>query len=385
MANPAEYLIGPFLIGTSVELVLQGVVSTQFVKYFGTYRDDPLTLKAYVAGLALMTYALSIYMFVIVWYLFAVRFGTVLLGVPHTNETVMTGCSGIMRAVIGLYVQAYFCSRLFLLSRKWYNVAALASIFVGSFVANLVGTLYVVFGGIEAFPIVERCFDIALPLNMVGDIALTSSTAYFLIKYKKNVLPQSVGVLNALVRLTFQTAAPATICAFVNFVVSLTFPNVYPSARIFAATTFNIVLPKLAAFSMMWTLNARQHIRSTLHLHVSDNARQHIRSTLHSHVSDTGVHSHVSDIGERTVTGDAERGSAEGKLKISIETSKSHFGYGAERRADGVTDGRASLGMQDSERSEDLIFARRGNAQGAQDFEGSAEDLVFARPGNARG
>jgi hypothetical protein len=67
------------------------------------------------------------------------------------------------------------------------------------------------------------------------------------------------------------------------------------------------------------------------------------------------------------------------------QTSKSHFGYGAERRADGVTDGRASLGMQDSERSEDLIFARRGNAQGAQDFEGSAEDLVFARPGNARG
>ncbi|KAJ7897424.1 hypothetical protein B0H13DRAFT_2521811 [Mycena leptocephala] len=327
MANPAEYLIGPFLIGTSIELVLQGVISTQFVKYFGTYRDDPLTLKA-----------------VIVWYLFAVRFGTVLLGVPHTNETVMTGCSGMM-------------------------------------------TLYVVFGGIEAFPIVERCFDIALPLNMVGDIALTSSTAYFLIKYKKNVLPQSVGVLNALIRLTFQTAAPATICAFVNFVVSLTFPNVYPSSRIFAATTFNIVLPKLAAFSMMWTLNARQHIRSTLHLHVSDNARQHIRSTLHSHVSDTGVHSHVSDTGERTATvhGDAERGSAEGKLKISIEKSKSYFGYGAERRADSVTDGRASLGVQDSERSEDLVFARRGNAQGAQDLVGSAEDLVFARPGNAWG
>ncbi|KAJ7890254.1 hypothetical protein B0H13DRAFT_2531306 [Mycena leptocephala] len=361
MPNPAEYIAGPWLIGTSVELVLQGVVSTQFVKYFGTYRDDPLAMKAYVAGLAVMTCSLSIQMFVIVWYLFAVRFGTFLfLGTPHAYETMLTGSSGIVRAVIGLYVQAYFCSRLFLLSKKWYIVAPLATIFGTTFVANLLGICYYIFGEANNFPMVEKWFDIALPLNMAGDIALTTSTAYFLIKYKKNVLPQSVGILNALIRLTFQTAAPATICAFVNFVVSLTFPNVYPSARAFAATAFNIVLPKLAAFSMMWTLNARQHIRSTLH-------------------------PHVSDTGERTVTGDAERGSAEGKLKISIEKSKSHFGYGAERRADGVTDGRASLGMQDSERSENLVFARRGNAQGAQDFEGSAEDLVFARPGNARG
>ncbi|KAJ7890252.1 hypothetical protein B0H13DRAFT_2531304 [Mycena leptocephala] len=319
MGNPADYVIGPFLIGTSIELVLQGVVSTQFVKYFGTYHDDPFALKA-----------------VIVWYLFAVRFGAFLFVEPELYQISLTGSSGIM---------------------KWYIVAPLASIFVTTFVANVVGICYYIFGGIEENTMIERWFDIALPLNMVGDIALTTSTAYFLIKYKKDVLPQSVGILNALIRLTFQTAAPATICALINFVVGLTFPDVYPSERIAAAVAPNIVLPKLSAFSMMWTLNARQHIRSTLH-------------------------SHVSDTGERMVTGDAEHGSAEWKLKICIEKSKSHF---AERRIDGVRDGRAALGVQDSERSEDLVFARRGNAQGAQDFEGSADDLVFTRPGNARG
>ncbi|KAJ7890265.1 hypothetical protein B0H13DRAFT_2531316 [Mycena leptocephala] len=357
MANPAEYLIGPFLIGTSIELVLQGVVSTQFVKYFETYRDDPFALKSYVAGLALMTCALSIHMFVIVWYLFAVRFGTFLfLGTPHAYEIMLTGSSAIIRAVIGLYVQAYLCSRLFFLSRKWYIVAPLASVFVTTFVANLLAICYYIFGEANNFPTIEKW---SLPLNMVGDIALTSSTAYFLIKYKKDVLPQSVGVLNALIRLTFQTAAPATICAFINFVISLTFPNIYPNARVFAATAFNIVLPKLAAFSMMWTLNARQQIRSTLH-------------------------SHVSDTGERTVTGDAERGSAEGKLKISIEKSKSYLGYGAERRADGLRSGRSALGAQNSERSvEDLVCAPRENAQGAQDPERSVEDLVS--DGNAHG
>jgi hypothetical protein len=37
------------------------------------------------------------------------------------------------------------------------------------------------------------------------------TTAYFLLKTKKNVLPQTVGLISALVRLTFQTAAPAAL------------------------------------------------------------------------------------------------------------------------------------------------------------------------------
>jgi hypothetical protein len=45
---------------------------------------------------------------------------------------------------------------------------------------------------------------------LAGDVLLTGNTAIFFIKYKKEVLSQTVGVLDALTRLTFQTAAPET-------------------------------------------------------------------------------------------------------------------------------------------------------------------------------
>ncbi|KAJ7158333.1 hypothetical protein C8R43DRAFT_948638 [Mycena crocata] len=80
---------------------------------------------------------------------------------------------------------------------------------------------------------------------------------------RREVLPQSVGILNALIRLTFQTAALATACALTNFVLSLTFPEVYPTARATASLASDIVLSNLYAFSMMGTLNERRHIRST--------------------------------------------------------------------------------------------------------------------------
>jgi hypothetical protein len=44
-----------------------------------------------------------------------------------------------------------------------------------------------------------------------GDLILSLTTAYFLIKTKQGVLPQTVGLISALVRLTFQTAAPAAL------------------------------------------------------------------------------------------------------------------------------------------------------------------------------
>jgi hypothetical protein len=47
--------------------------------------------------------------------------------------------------------------------------------------------------------------------HLAADVLLSCTTAFFLIKSKKNVLPQTVGLISALVRLTFQTAAPAAV------------------------------------------------------------------------------------------------------------------------------------------------------------------------------
>ncbi|KAJ7609728.1 hypothetical protein DFH06DRAFT_1344262 [Mycena polygramma] len=129
----AEYLLGPWLIGTSLELVLQGILFAQFVKYLGQFRDDPLVLRALVAGLALMTTVISVLQFTLLWEEFAVHFGTIL-----RYQTSLTTANGVVRAIAGLYVQCYFCSRLYLLSKKWYIVAPMLAIFIAAFVTTVI-------------------------------------------------------------------------------------------------------------------------------------------------------------------------------------------------------------------------------------------------------
>jgi hypothetical protein len=83
---------------------------------------------------------------------------------------------------------------------------------------------------------------------------------------------RTVGLISALVRLTFQTAAPAALwyvdqkpCqpksnAIPSAMLNLIFSQIYGSDKIIS-TAFNQALPKLYACSMMWTLNARRDIR----------------------------------------------------------------------------------------------------------------------------
>lgn len=118
------------------------------------------------------------------------------------------------------------------------------------------------------------------------------TTAFYLIKTKKNVLPQyvppilprsyhlivfrrTVGLISALIRLTFQTSAPAALWYDIpprividapdvnpSAMFNLIFSQIYPGEVKIVSTAFNQMLPKLYAVSMMWTLNARRQIRA---------------------------------------------------------------------------------------------------------------------------
>ncbi|KAJ7704190.1 hypothetical protein B0H14DRAFT_3526764 [Mycena olivaceomarginata] len=327
MNLPAEVELGPWLIGLSIELVLQGVLSTQasvalaFVKYFETYRhSDPLGLKVYVGGLALLTWAISIFTFAIVWYLFAVNFGEFLGGEAGSTANWLGGSSTVVPQLDYMF--------------KLTSANA-------SFASNVTAVSYYISKGIERIDLAEQWFNIQFPLTMAGDVLLTTTTAYFLIKCKKDVLPQSVGIINALIRLTFQTAAPATIVAFGNFVFSVRFPDMYPGGRSSAAMAWNMVLPKLYAFSMMWTLNARHR---------------------------TSAFTATNPSSRHTVVGDAELGIAEGKVKMSTESytarrSKSHIGGASGKpRAHVSEEDSATVDAMDREGSEELVFARPRNA-----------------------
>lgn len=256
----AMFLLGPWLIGSLVDIFIQGVLLSQFNRYFHWYKDDRVGTRIAVVGLAVLTTLKSAQSIALIWIMFILHFKD-LSGAILLNYTAwwQTGNSQMV-ASIGLYVQIFFCHRLWVVSQKSRARPGLLTfisiILLFAYVSICLATYYISQGA-AAGPKIALWFAAHLSAVFAGDMLITLSTAYFLLKTKKEVLPQTVGIISALVRLTFQTAAPAAVCALFNLV----FSQVYSGSNKLISTGFNQVLPKLYAFSMMWTLNARLNIR----------------------------------------------------------------------------------------------------------------------------
>ncbi|KAJ7285101.1 hypothetical protein C8J57DRAFT_709572 [Mycena rebaudengoi] len=247
--------IGPWLIGGWFEILLQGVLFCQFVSYFRSYRDDKGGLQLAVAVLAVLTTLKSCDVFAVIWHNFVVLFGDLPSAVLLNFSTAawwQTG-STLMGATIDILVQAYFCFRLYVISKKWYVVAPAAALCVFSYIAAIISMYYIATapGGLTSGLWIEIHFGTAC----AADILISVSTAFFLIRSKKAIHQQTAGLIDSLIRLTFQTGAPASLCALLNVILlGLAQPTL--------SIIFNVPLPKLYAISMMWTLNARRAMRA---------------------------------------------------------------------------------------------------------------------------
>ncbi|KAK0201091.1 hypothetical protein DFS33DRAFT_1277404 [Desarmillaria ectypa] len=177
-----------FVLGMSLDLFYQGILTAQFANYYSWYGSkDGIGMKIAVGVLALMTTLKSV------------------------------------QVSLRCQLQRGISSR----------PSGLANYFNAGSTAHTL------------------CFPLA------ADVLLSSSTAWFLLKNRKHVIPQTASLLNALVRLTFQTAALPAICAMINLIFVYTKNNYSKNV----VSVFIQALPKLYAISMMWTLNARRAIR----------------------------------------------------------------------------------------------------------------------------
>ncbi|KAF7354085.1 hypothetical protein MVEN_01095900 [Mycena venus] len=259
--HQVHFLLGPWLIGSCIDLLLQGVLCSQFVTYFTCYPVDHRRLKIVVAILALLTVLKSVQAFPTHFLSNRLQFfgdiqGALLLSYTSWWES----GNPLMVAAIGFYVQCYFCFRLWGITRKWYVVAPIFMVFVFGLLSIIVATYFI---STTNLPQITNWFAAHLSSVFAGDITLCLTTAFFLIKSKKDVLPQTVGLINSLVRLTFQTAAPRCILYHQSAMFNLVFSQMYTSSKAaLVSTAFNMALPKLYAVSMMWTLNARHTIRA---------------------------------------------------------------------------------------------------------------------------
>ncbi|KAJ7507289.1 hypothetical protein B0H11DRAFT_1971057 [Mycena galericulata] len=256
--HDAIFLLGPWLIGGCLDIFLQGVLTCQIFNYFSWYNEDKKSLQLYVGVLALLSVLKSTQAFAIIW-IQSILFINNIDGAILLNYTTWWQSGNPMIvAAFDLYVQSYFCYRLFVISKKALVVAPIVLIFLFAFFSMIVATYYITVG-VSASKNIADWFAAHLSSVFAGDVLMSGSTAYYLLRSKKNILPQTTGLIDALVRLTFQTAAPAAICAMFNLI----FSQVYTGSQALISTAFNMALPKLYAISMLWTLNARRTIRAS--------------------------------------------------------------------------------------------------------------------------
>ncbi|KAJ6475141.1 hypothetical protein C8R47DRAFT_1293753 [Mycena vitilis] len=211
------------LIGSCLDLLLQGVLLSQFVNYYTWYTDER-GLRIAVAGLAVLTILKSVQSFAVKWIMFIPYFGD-LHGAILLNYTTWWQAGNPLMAI--------------------FRCCGPHSTTPPPTTSRGQRTALSKFGSLSIYGTV-----------FVGDVVLSFSTA-FLLKSKQNVLPHTLNLINALIRLNFQTAAPAALWPSACF--NLIFSQVtVTSGASLVSTAFNMPLPKLYAISMMWTLNARQ-------------------------------------------------------------------------------------------------------------------------------
>ncbi|KAF8142359.1 hypothetical protein K438DRAFT_1635747, partial [Mycena galopus ATCC 62051] len=258
------------LVGGYLDIFLQGILLTQFRNYFTWYQDDKMSLRVIVAILLVGHILKSVHAFAIVWIQNIAYFGDLQGAMLLNYTTWWQSGTPLIDGIFGFYVQIYFCYRLWMISKRLIFVVPVAIIFLFGFLSIVVATYFIATSNL---PQISNWFAAHLGSAFAGDVCMTSLTAYFLIKSKADVLPQMVGLINSLVRLTFQTAAPAAIWQVHPALFNLAFSQKNPGGSGITSTAFNEIMPKLYAISMMYTLNSRHSIRAS-HLGVTANSNE---------------------------------------------------------------------------------------------------------------
>ncbi|KAF7346704.1 hypothetical protein MSAN_01808200 [Mycena sanguinolenta] len=256
-----KFFLGPWLIGSCLELILLGILLYQFVNYYNSsgFLSDGRGLRTAVAILCLLNVLKSVECFASLWIFLIDHFGYIHFAIELSASEWWYTCSPLVVAILNFYVQCYFCTRLWAVSQRWWVSGLIFALFVFALGSMVITTYYI--ERLQQREIMDW-FAAHLISVFTGDVILSVTTAYFLIRTEKTLLSTEMAeLIHSLIPLTFQTATPPAIVAMFNLIFSQMHRTNRPLLGYFEIT-FNQVLPKLYAISMMYTLNVRRGIRT---------------------------------------------------------------------------------------------------------------------------
>ncbi|KAJ6508119.1 hypothetical protein DFH09DRAFT_1199421, partial [Mycena vulgaris] len=254
------FFLGGWDLAICADLIFQGIIFAQVAHYTTLYAKDALALRAFVAVLLIITTLKSAQGLVIFWIQNVDYFMNLNAALGMSMNSWTTEINLTLVALIAFYVQLFFCKRLWVISKNVYVVTLVVVLFVFALIASIVSSVFTFAGQLKNVTWIE----IHLATVFAGDLLLCGSTIYFLLvrhASRNASSAESAGMLYSITKLTFQSAAPAAICALVSLVGTVSWNRKTPDTDIMLAIIANNVLPKLYAISAMWTLNSRRSIR----------------------------------------------------------------------------------------------------------------------------
>ncbi|KAJ7211855.1 hypothetical protein C8J57DRAFT_1604747 [Mycena rebaudengoi] len=225
------FFLGGLDLAICGDLILQGIIFAQIADYTTLYEKDVLTMHAFVAVLLIITTLKSAQGLVILWIQNVEYFMNLEAALNMFNDSWTNQINLALCTLIAFYVQLFFCKRLWVISRNIYIVASVLALFVFALVAAIVSVVFTFVGQFKSV----TWIDIHLGTVFAGDVLLCGSTIYFLLYHSEYASPETAGMLHSIKKLTFQSAAPAVVCALISLVGTVAWNRATPNTYIMLA------------------------------------------------------------------------------------------------------------------------------------------------------
>ncbi|KAJ7269902.1 hypothetical protein C8J57DRAFT_1323884 [Mycena rebaudengoi] len=254
MSESTKLLLGPILIGVSLNTFLYGVCVTQFMTYFMSKRrlEDYQATRYLVAWELLINTFHSMASIYFIWLYMVDNFlnAAFLQAAPWPLTAVP-----LLTAMSACPIQLFLAYRVFALSKSHYLSAMLISLTVAN--AGLaIATSSFAFrvatyaDGSRLKPVT----DAWLSVSVANDLAITASLVFYL-NESRSGLSKTDTVINHLIRSTIESAAVAT---FFAIMVLITFTRL-PFTGLHLM--FSIPLGRIYTITLLSTLNRRESLR----------------------------------------------------------------------------------------------------------------------------
>ncbi|KAJ7441098.1 hypothetical protein FB451DRAFT_1441524 [Mycena latifolia] len=246
--------LGPWNMGAMFAWLLQGILLSQASFYFSTYKNDSGLTRVFISLVAVLNVFKSVMCGSTLWVRSVDKFGD-WNGITHGYWPQRTQV--LVSELICFTVHIYFILRVFRLTkRNWYLLAFLSCCASLGISGGILFTK-LIYQPTDGTHVIR--FGTAMIIMLVGllscDVTITGTMFFCLLKSKTG-FNSTDSLINRIVRLTWMTAFPPTLCAVLNLAFYIAVPN----SDTFVA--FNIVLSYLSSISMMYTINSRKITQS---------------------------------------------------------------------------------------------------------------------------